>query len=289
MKRPAPMSALPALRRSPDVPSDNDAAPRRHAQTPTVAQPRLRGLVARCRALGGSRRDYVATALNSRVEKVLDVGCAYGWALDPLRGKADELWGIDRDEGALRQARAHYPEFHFVDGCATRLPFSTAEFDVVVLSEVIEHLHDRDKRSAVDEVHRVLKPCGLLIFTAPYAGLLAWADPLDFKRRFPTAYQLYARISGYTPSTPPEIGHKHLSQDDISALFADHFEIEEIRFCGFLTPFITWLLVIGTRVRLLPRRVEYALGRFRAWESGVPYGPLMSFNVRLVARKKEAT
>jgi SAM-dependent methyltransferase len=244
-------------------------------------------LVARCKAAGGARNEYVAAAFASRVEKVLDVGCAYGWGLASLRGKADELWGVDTDEAALRQARATYPELHLVHASVTRLPFADGTFDVVVFSEVIEHLRDGDKRRAVEEVHRVLKPRGLLVFTAPYAGLLAWMDPLDVKRRFPSVYGIYARLAGYTPATPPEVGHRHLSRDEISELFRDRFDIEEIRFCGLLTPFVTWFLAVGTRLHVLPRRVEHALGRFRAWESGVAYGRRLSFNVRIQARKRE--
>ncbi len=254
-----------------------------------VAAQRGSAIVRRWKALGGSRGEYVAASVEDPVGKVLDVGCAYGWALASLRGKAAELWGIDADEAALRQARANYPDLRFARGSATSLPFRDEAFDVVVLSEVIEHLRDGERQAAVDEVHRVLKPGGLLVFTAPYAGLLAWTDPLDFKRRFPSVYGLYMRLSGYTPTTPPEVGHKHLSQNDISALFRNRFEIEEMRFCGVLTPFVTWLLVISTRLHVLPRRLECALGRFRAWESGIVYGSRLSFNVRIRARKRKGT
>jgi SAM-dependent methyltransferase len=252
------------------------------------ARQRASALIARWKRFGGSRRDYVADAVDSPVEKVLDVGCAYGWSLDALREKASELWGIDNDEAALNEAKASYPEFHFVHGSATSLPFGDEEFDVVVLSEVVEHLYDGDREPAMDEAHRVLKPGGQFIFTAPYAGLLAWTDPLDVKRRHPSVYALYMRTSGYRPTTPPEVGHKHLSRDDIATLSGNRFDIEEIRFCGLLTPLVTWLLVLGTRLHVLPRRFEYALGRFRAWESGVPYGSRFSFNVRIRARKRRA-
>ena len=243
-------------------------------------------LGARFTALGGGRNEYVSSAFGSPVNKVLDVGCSYGWALDSLRGKAGELWGIDTDGEALRHARARYSDIHFVHGSATSLPFPSDTFDAVVLSETIEHVADGDRSRVVDEVHRVLKNGGLLVFTAPYAGLLAWTDPLDFKRRIPSVYRLYMRAARYTPTTPVEVGHKHLSTRDIAALFRNRFDLEEIRFCGLVTPFVTWALVLGTRLHLLPRPLEDALNRFRAWESGVPYGPLLAFNVRLLARKK---
>ena len=56
----------------------------------------------------------------------------------------------------------------------TGLPFAAASFDVVVLSEVIEHLVDPD--FALDEARRVLRPDGCLLLTTP--NLAAWFNRL---------------------------------------------------------------------------------------------------------------
>lgn len=245
-------------------------------------------LFAHIRQLGGDRTPYIASAVQRPVEKVLDIGCSYGWALDALTGKAETLVGIDMDEAALRQAGAQYPHIQFVHQDASTLPFEDETFDVVILSEVIEHVGDENKQLVIDEAHRVLKPGGLFIFTAPYAGLFAWADPMDFKRRFPGIYRLYMRLTDYEPDTPIEVGHKHLSWQEVQQLFADRFRIEEVRYCGLLMPFLTWVLAADARLRLLPRRLHGRLNDFRAWESGVPYGRVLSYNMRLLARKRPA-
>jgi SAM-dependent methyltransferase len=54
------------------------------------------------------------------------------------------------------------------------LPFPEASFDVVVLSEVIEHLVDPDH--TVDEARRVLRPGGTFLVTTP--NLAAWFNRL---------------------------------------------------------------------------------------------------------------
>jgi SAM-dependent methyltransferase len=46
------------------------------------------------------------------------------------------------------------------------LPFPEASFDGVVLTEVLEHC--QDPHGAIHEVHRVLKPGGLLLVTSPF-------------------------------------------------------------------------------------------------------------------------
>jgi SAM-dependent methyltransferase len=51
-------------------------------------------------------------------------------------------------------------------GDVTALPFEDEELDAIVCTEVLEHCVDPFK--AVDEMHRVLKPGGLLLVTSPF-------------------------------------------------------------------------------------------------------------------------
>jgi SAM-dependent methyltransferase len=55
----------------------------------------------------------------------------------------------------------------------TNIPEPDASFDVVLCSEVLEHLPDPLK--ALDEFARLLKPSGRLILTAPFASLVHFA------------------------------------------------------------------------------------------------------------------
>jgi SAM-dependent methyltransferase len=245
------------------------------------------GFLTRLKGLGGDRGPYIRAVVPDSAGRVLDIGCSYGWTLGALTGKANTLVGIDMDTNALAQARISYPDIQFIHQTATTLPFPDQSFDVVILSEVIEHVGDENKQQVIDEAHRVLKEGGLFIFTAPYAGLFAWADPMDFKRRCSGLYRLYMKLARYTPSTPIEIGHKHVSLPEIERLFAGRFDVGTIRYCGLLMPALTWVLSIGPRLRLLPRSLEDTINRFRGWESGVRVPRLLAFNVRLTATKKE--
>jgi SAM-dependent methyltransferase len=238
--------------------------------------------------LGEDRGDYVYRAVDGPVEKVLDIGCAFGWTLGALTEKADHLVGVDMNEAALREARANYPHVEFIHQSGAALPCKANEFDVVILSEVIEHVGEENKQSVIDEVHRVLKEGGLFVFTAPYAGLFAWMDPMDFKRRFPGVYRLYMRLSGYEPKTPVEVGHEHVSLSEIKRLFGGRFEIQHVRYCGLLMPLISWVLAVDQRLEVLPQHWHEAINRFRGWESGIAYPRPLAFNIRLTARKRPA-
>jgi len=54
---------------------------------------------------------------------------------------------------------------HVVDLNEGSLPFADASFDLVTFTEVVEHLENY--RAIIREVHRVLKPGGVLVITTP--------------------------------------------------------------------------------------------------------------------------
>ena len=62
---------------------------------------------------------------------------------------------------------------------AYRLPFGEGAFDVVLCTEVLEHLHT--PAAALAEMYRVLKPDGKLLLTTPFAYPIHYA-PTDYYR-----------------------------------------------------------------------------------------------------------
>jgi len=102
---------------------------------------------------------------------ILDVGCGDGSALAAAKehNPAHRFAGIDWSADALRQARAH--GLTVLRGSVDpRLPVADGAADVVIMSELIEHLVDPD--GAVAEVRRVLRPGGDLLLSTP--NLAAW-------------------------------------------------------------------------------------------------------------------
>jgi SAM-dependent methyltransferase len=95
---------------------------------------------------------------------VLDLGCRDG-ALTRHFSKGNRVVGVDIDRGALELARsAHALEVRWANLNAA-LPFADESFDVAVLAETLEHLPY--PRIALAEIHRVLRPGGLLIGNVP--------------------------------------------------------------------------------------------------------------------------
>jgi SAM-dependent methyltransferase len=103
--------------------------------------------------------------------RILDVGCGDGFAAGvAASGLPGHLFaGLDWSAHSLGLARSRGLAV-LRAGLDTRLPIRSASVDVVIMSEVIEHLVDTD--SAVEEAHRVLKPGGSLLLSTP--NLAAW-------------------------------------------------------------------------------------------------------------------
>jgi SAM-dependent methyltransferase len=103
---------------------------------------------------------------------ILDLGCGDGSALAVAAGphSAHRFVGIDWSADALRRARALGLTVVRAGVAAPGLPVADGAADVVIMSEVIEHLVDPD--GAVAEARRVLRPGGELLLSTP--NLAAW-------------------------------------------------------------------------------------------------------------------
>jgi SAM-dependent methyltransferase len=103
--------------------------------------------------------------------RILDVGCGDGFATGVAASRLPGhcFAGLDWSAPSLRLARDRGLAV-LRAGLDTRLPIRSASVDVVIMSEVIEHLVDTD--TAIEEAHRVLRPGGSLLLSTP--NLAAW-------------------------------------------------------------------------------------------------------------------
>lgn len=112
--------------------------------------------------------DALPTGYSFEGRRVLDFGCGAGRVLRHFVPEAAtaELWGCDIDEPSIRWLEANLcPPLHvFHHGEAPPLPQPDASFDLVWALSVFPHLTDQWSRWLL-ELHRVLKPDGLLLAT----------------------------------------------------------------------------------------------------------------------------
>jgi 2-polyprenyl-6-hydroxyphenyl methylase/3-demethylubiquinone-9 3-methyltransferase len=97
---------------------------------------------------------------------VLDLGCGGGFMAEALARRGAKIIGVDPSGPAIEAAREHAAaEGLAIDyrvGTAEAIPAPDQAFDCVVIVDVLEHLDDVG--IALDEIRRVLKPGGLLLF-----------------------------------------------------------------------------------------------------------------------------
>jgi len=100
-------------------------------------------------------------------KKVLEAGAGEGYGVELLAPHAQHIIAVDYDHLACRHAHSAYGEPHtfFAQADLTHLPLADKSVDVVVNSQVIEHLPDQPAFMA--ECLRVLRPGGQLLVATP--------------------------------------------------------------------------------------------------------------------------
>ena len=116
---------------------------------------------------GGDDRKNLIVRLIGKGKSIIEVGCRAG-NLTQHYAEGNRVVGVDIDRNALKLFEERLGlSGHWLDLDSERLPFDTNSFDLVVFSEVMEHL--RFPQSALAEIHRVLRPEGSLVGSVPNA------------------------------------------------------------------------------------------------------------------------
>lgn len=97
--------------------------------------------------------------------KILDIGCGDGSLLARLKNTQHELYGVDVAKEQLEIARENGLEAEYLNLDDNPLPFENDFFDIIICSEVIEHVLLPD--NILKEAFRTLKGKGQFILTTP--------------------------------------------------------------------------------------------------------------------------
>ncbi|KKR11046.1 MAG: hypothetical protein A2694_01030 [Candidatus Blackburnbacteria bacterium RIFCSPHIGHO2_01_FULL_40_17] len=103
-------------------------------------------------------------------KKVLDVGCNTGILLIPLLEKGVDAIGVDISKSDIRKAQKKLQAKGFSSSLvliadAKKLPFKNDSFDIVLLSDILEHVSEPEL--VAKETCRVVKQNGNIYATVP--------------------------------------------------------------------------------------------------------------------------
>jgi 2-polyprenyl-3-methyl-5-hydroxy-6-metoxy-1,4-benzoquinol methylase len=128
----------------------------------------------------GARRDYVDAMPDNPEAAVLELGCGAGGtgALALKAGKAATWVGIEMFEPMALEARGVLTTVHVGDVETMVLPYAPATFDVLVCSEVLEHLTNPD--ATLRRLVELVKPGGRIYASVP--NVSHWRIVLDLLR-----------------------------------------------------------------------------------------------------------
>lgn len=104
------------------------------------------------------------------VRSICDLGCGNGHIAGRLGLHGYQVTGIDASRSGIQIAQRAYPDVKFVEALINRELSAFGNFDLVISSDVIEHLYRPS--DLVEAAFSLLKPGGHLLLGTPYHGYL---------------------------------------------------------------------------------------------------------------------
>ena len=121
--------------------------------------------LARFRHAANAVRKYLPA---SERKDLLDIGAADGIGLPFLKPLAERMLSVNYYEEHTQEFRAAHPSDPVMTADVRSLPLDDHAYDVVVSFETLHLLPGwGDREQAVHEIHRVLRPGGLFVFSVP--------------------------------------------------------------------------------------------------------------------------
>jgi 2-polyprenyl-3-methyl-5-hydroxy-6-metoxy-1,4-benzoquinol methylase len=132
-------------------------------------------------------------------DKVLDIGCGRGEFAIWAAGQGCEVVGIDYSSAAIKiankalsnQSDAIQKKVKFKKMNLNNLEFKNSSFDLVICTEVLEHIYPEEQERLLKQIKSILNPDGyLFVHTSPSKWFM------DFTYRF-WCYPIGSLITGF--------------------------------------------------------------------------------------------
>jgi 2-polyprenyl-3-methyl-5-hydroxy-6-metoxy-1,4-benzoquinol methylase len=138
-------------------------------------------------------RDYVLSLCDMKPgSRILDVGSGSGWVARQLVAKGRKVVSVDLSQRNLERIKSTMSRENadFVLADAYHLPFRKGLFDLVVVSEVLEHLNS--PAACLREFERILAPGGRVIASTPYKEKIQYYLCIHCNKKTPANAHLHS-------------------------------------------------------------------------------------------------
>ena len=165
---------------------------------------------------------YHFAARFARGARVLDLGCGAGYGSAYLHSAgAAIVLGLDLDPRNIRYAKRHSRSVQFRQADAEHLPPNLGTFDLVIASNVLEHVHDVTR--TLDALGDLLVPAGRLVLAVPpITDELSMRDneAIPYHR---SNYYVAQWIEMLTARFAEVTSYRHFWRDGVQPDFGDPF------------------------------------------------------------------
>lgn len=124
-------------------------------------------------------RALISATKPLNVKSILDAGCGEGFTMEKLlkSGVGKKIEGVEYSKDAIKIGKKLFPNLTFRQGSVYELPYKDASFDLVICTEVLEHLEEPTR--SLKEILRVSKK--YLIISVPNEPLFMLSNFLRGK------------------------------------------------------------------------------------------------------------
>lgn len=187
--------------------------------------------------------------------KILDVGCATGFLGAAVKMDKNYVCGVEISQKAAKKAKKVLDDVVVENIEEVRLPYPQEYFDVIICSDVIEHLFD--PRSALTKLRKYLKPSGKILVVVPNVAWIGLRLSLLIGRWEYKDYGImdYGHIRWFT------------KRSIIRLLSESGYEVEKI-------------------IPYIPRKITRLLGGSKiAYSLAKLWGSLIAYEFLIIAKK----
>lgn len=185
--------------------------------------------------------------IGSGSNRILDVGCGNGWLSKMVEIEQTQMVSLDISQINVQRALKEQPhQNHFgVVADVFHLPFLENSFDVIVASEIIEHVYD--PKAFVACLLKILKPGGKLIITTPYNEKIPLSLCVHCNRPTPR----HAHLHSFNESNVKQLVNGEVKNFNVDKSANNHLLKLRIYWMLRAIPFKLWHLLDSLAIKLL--------------------------------------